>query len=67
MKSGEIDVYAEYTGTLSQVILKTGALAPTLEELGERSAALRAEVLRDISDGAGLGPDLARYDSAEVI
>ncbi len=33
LKSGEIDVYAEYTGTLSQVILKTGALAPTLEEL----------------------------------
>ncbi|MEM7363191.1 MAG: glycine betaine ABC transporter substrate-binding protein [Pseudomonadota bacterium] len=45
LKTGEIDVYAEYTGTLSQVILKTGALAPTVDELNAGLAADDLSVL----------------------
>ena len=45
LKTGEIDVYAEYTGTLSQVILKTGALTPTLDELNAGLAADGLSVL----------------------
>ncbi len=35
LASGEVDVYVEYTGTLSQVILKTGELTPSVESLNQ--------------------------------
>ena len=38
LANGEIDVYAEYSGTLSQVILKTNDLAPKLDELNAQLA-----------------------------
>jgi osmoprotectant transport system permease protein len=34
--NGEIDIYAEYTGTLSQVILKTSVLTPSVADLNRQ-------------------------------
>ncbi len=36
LRTGEIDLYVEYTGTLEQVILKGSSLNPTVESLNER-------------------------------
>lgn len=45
LANGEIDVYAEYTGTLSQVILKTKNLTPEVTELNRLVADRELRVL----------------------